>query len=432
MYSYSPIEEIYIKNFRNIGEAVIDFKDSPIVCLVGENEAGKTSVIKAFEVCALHANPRDQKDYIRDGTKMFGVAIKLEDGTVIKRVKMDTVNKYAVEYPDGSVWDTTKLSEGLPIQVQQKMGLIEEPETKEFLHVRTYEDKLLFVVTPASTNYKVMYDALKVDQLTKAIKKGSVEVNSLRSEINNNEYNINAFTNTIKNIHIHDISILQKVKDRLKSQMSLLDKLEKAIELKDAIDSSKKALGSLSAIEDGTVHEIDVSITSKLLSASRLINKRNEITSYLNSLREVNNLEEINLDLLSKLKSLIDKRDLLSKKVKDAEMLCKLNELSEINELEYSQLCRAVTLLNQIKLSKSKNTVYQIENCREIRQDEITVLSKLQRIKELDDYIKRSSTSIEQINTYVSQVLAYMEQCGVAVTTCPNCGESVVIDKELL
>ena len=55
---YSPITKLYIKNFRNIGEATIDFTDSPIVSLIGDNEAGKTSVVKAFAVCALHADPR--------------------------------------------------------------------------------------------------------------------------------------------------------------------------------------------------------------------------------------------------------------------------------------------------------------------------------------------------------------------------------------
>lgn len=38
MYTYSPIKKITIKNFRNIGEAVIDFEDSPIISLIGENE----------------------------------------------------------------------------------------------------------------------------------------------------------------------------------------------------------------------------------------------------------------------------------------------------------------------------------------------------------------------------------------------------------
>lgn len=36
----------------------------------------------------MHATPRDQKDFIRDGTKGFGVAIELQDGTVVTRIKM--------------------------------------------------------------------------------------------------------------------------------------------------------------------------------------------------------------------------------------------------------------------------------------------------------------------------------------------------------
>ena len=108
---YSPIKKIYIKNFRNLGEVEIDFTESPIVCLLGENEAGKTSVIKAFSVCALHSTPRDQKDYIRDGTQMFGVKIELQDGSSVTRLKTATVNKYVVEKADGTKWETNKISE---------------------------------------------------------------------------------------------------------------------------------------------------------------------------------------------------------------------------------------------------------------------------------------------------------------------------------
>ncbi len=57
MYNYSPIKKLFIKNFRNLGEVEIDFTQSPIVTLLGENEAGKTSVVKAFATCALHSNP---------------------------------------------------------------------------------------------------------------------------------------------------------------------------------------------------------------------------------------------------------------------------------------------------------------------------------------------------------------------------------------
>lgn len=144
MNNYSPISKLRVKNFRNIGDVTIDFEQSPIVALVGENEAGKTSIIKAFSMCALHDSPRDQKDYIRDGTQALGIEIDLADSTKIVRIKQTNGgNIYRVISPDGSTWDTTKITDGLPEKINQLMGLIVEPETGEYLNVRTYEDRLL-------------------------------------------------------------------------------------------------------------------------------------------------------------------------------------------------------------------------------------------------------------------------------------------------
>ena len=124
MYDYSPIRKLYIRNFRNLGDVELDFSKSPIITLVGENEAGKTSVIKAFTTCALHANPRDQKDYIRDGTRMFGVSIELENGQRVTRIKEASgINSYQITDSQGNlVFNTNKLAEGLPEEVQKIIG----------------------------------------------------------------------------------------------------------------------------------------------------------------------------------------------------------------------------------------------------------------------------------------------------------------------
>ena len=134
-YKYSPISEIVLMNFRNIKEAVLNFKDSPIMCLVGDNEAGKTSVVKGIGVAGLHSNPREQKNYIRTGTNFFGIAIRLDDGSLLRRQKSNAINSYSIDYSDGRKWEISKVSEGLPVEVSKLMGLIEEPETKEYLHI---------------------------------------------------------------------------------------------------------------------------------------------------------------------------------------------------------------------------------------------------------------------------------------------------------
>ena len=131
MYSYKPLKTLQIKNFRNLGDVSIDFSESPIVSLIGENESGKTSIVKAFSVLALHANPRDQKYFIRDGTKAFGIKLTLEDGTIIERVKDNTYNRYSIYHPTGEVEDIRLSGDStIPSKVQNIMGMVTEPETK--------------------------------------------------------------------------------------------------------------------------------------------------------------------------------------------------------------------------------------------------------------------------------------------------------------
>lgn len=433
MYNYSPIHKLRVKNFRNIGDVELDFTKSPIITLVGENEAGKTSIIKAFATCALHANPRDQKDYIRDTTKMFGVEIDLQDGTQIVRVKEDGgINLYRVIYPDGKVWDTGKITDGLPVEVSKVMGLIAEPETNEFLHIRTYEDKLLFVVTPNSTNYKVMYNALKVEQLTKAIKLGSTEANNLKSSINNNDVSIQTLGAQLRSISIVDVEPIKNIKDRLIQQMAVLTKLEKAKSLVDKVDSCEQQLGAVALIDRFGLQPIDELMSSRLSNASRLLNNKSELENKSLWVESVNDLAEIDVSVSNKLKYILEKKTELSKKLADAGALVHLSEISEISEIVPIHLTKINSLLNDIRTKEAEIQKIDVTGQEEIQQSSLDSITKLQRIYSFVDSINSKEVELEQDNNYIEQVQDYMKQCGVAVETCPRCGEAVIFDVDKL
>lgn len=433
MYNYSPIHKLRVKNFRNIGDVELDFTESPIITLVGENEAGKTSIIKAFATCALHANPRDQKDYIRDTTKMFGVEIDLQDGTQIVRVKEDGgINLYRVIYPDGKVWDTGKITDGLPVEVSKVMGLIAEPETNEFLHIRTYEDKLLFVVTPNSTNYKVMYNALKVEQLTKAIKLGSTEVNNLKSSINNNDVSIQTLGAQLRSISIVDVEPIKNIKDRLIQQIAVLTKLEKAKSLVDKVDSCEQQLGAVALIDRFGLQPIDELMSSRLSNASRLLNNKYELENKSLWIESVNDLSEIDISVSNKLKYILEKKTELSEKLDDAGALVHLSEISEISEIVPIHLIKINSLLNDIRTKETIIQKIDVTGQEEIQQSSLDLVAKLQRIYSFVDSIKNKEIELEQDNNYIEQVQDYMKQCGVAVETCPRCGEAVIFDVDKL
>lgn len=433
MYSYSPIKQVYIKNFRNLGEVTIDFKDSPIVSLIGENEQGKTSVVKAIAVCAMHATPRDQKDYIRDGTKGFGVAIELEDGTQVVRMKMATANSYRVTYPKGPdgnpikpTWEAAKLSNDLPQAVQDVMGMIEEPETKEFLHIRTYEDQLLFVTTASSTNYKVMYNALKISQLVDAIKLGSKEANALKTSINQKEIQAETLDTQAKFLKIYDLEPLQNIRDRLKNEVAQLNKLDRALELKKKIEVQTREVGELSKLS--SIPEISITLVMSLDKAYRVLDNLKELGSMYRTYSLADSLEEIDLNSYYNIYNAHVRYESLKNSEEQSRNYIAVNSLSEININEVSNLQRAIALQKKIEADMNKLQTLNISSATDVQDSDLTVYSRTYKALGLIQRNKQLEDAKVQIDNYCDAVIKWMKDIGVATETCPKCGETIVID----
>lgn len=433
MYSYSPIKQVYIKNFRNLGEVTIDFKDSPIVSLIGENEQGKTSVVKAIAVCAMHATPRDQKDYIRDGTKGFGVAIELEDGTQVVRMKMATANSYRVTYPKGPdgnpikpTWEAAKLSNDLPQAVQDVMGMIEEPETKEFLHIRTYEDQLLFVTTASSTNYKVMYNALKISQLVDAIKLGSKEANALKTQINQKEIQAETLDTQAKSLKIYDIEPLQNIRDRLKNEVAQLNKLDRALELKKKIEVQTHEVGELSKLS--SIPEISITLVMSLDKAYRVLDNLKELDRMYRTYSLADSLEEIDLNSYYNIYNAHVRYESLKNSEEQSKNYIAVNSLSEINVNEVSNLQRAIALQRKIEADRDRLQTLDISSAADVSDSDLTVYSRTYKALGLIQRNKQLEDAKVQIDNYCDAVIKWMKDIGVATETCPKCGETIVID----
>lgn len=433
MYSYSPIKQVYIKNFRNLGEVTIDFKDSPIISLIGENEQGKTSVVKAIAVCAMHATPRDQKDYIRDGTKGFGVAIELEDGTQVVRMKMATANSYRVTYPKGPdgnpikpTWEAAKLSNDLPQAVQDVMGMIEEPETKEFLHIRTYEDQLLFVTTASSTNYKVMYNALKISQLVDAIKLGSKEANALKTSINQKEIQAETLDTQAKSLKIYDLEPLQNIRDRLKNEVAQLNKLDRALELKKKIEVQTREVGELSKLS--SIPEISITLVMSLDKAYRVLDNLKELDRMYRTYSLADSLDEIDLNSYYNIYNAHVRYESLKNSEEQSRNYIAVNSLSEININEVSNLQRAIALQRKIEADMNKLQTLNISSATDVQDSDLTVYSRTYKALGLIQRNKQLEDAKVQIDNYCDAVIKWMKDIGVATETCPKCGETIVID----
>ena len=431
MYSYSPIKSVLVKNFRNIGEVTLDFSDSPIISLIGENESGKTSLVKAFGVCAMHCDPRAQKDYIRDGTQGFGVAIELEDGTQVIRIKQGNANRYTVRKADGTVvWDANKLENDVPKAVQDVMGLIEEPETKELLHIRTYEDQLLFVVTPASTNYKVMYDALKISQITKAIKAGSTEANGLKAKISQTDTSVLALNQSLSAIKTFDMEPLLNVKNKLIEERKILDKMDTIMTVMEQRESMMRQLGALRELEESGIKPIDIEEAMHWDSVDRVITEINSLHRKASAYSELCDAESVDVAILSKLNEALDKKDTIHGMMNRSKNFVDLANIEAVSEVELSTLTRTLELQSVIEKDKRLAQVYNLAGASPIETSEIQGIAKIDKAIELINFISTNQGYLGQIEPYLESIIKWMKDVGVSTTTCPKCGEDVIIDIE--
>ena len=433
MYSYSPIKKIYIKNFRNIGEATIDFEDSPIVSLIGENEQGKTQVVKAIAVCAMHATPRDQKDYIRDGTKGFGVAIELQDGTQVVRMRMATVNSYRVTYPVDSegnptkpTWEAQKIGADLPVAVQEVMGMIEEPETKEFLHIRTYEDQLLFVTTASSTNYKVMYNALKISQLVDAIKLGSKEANALKTSINQKEISQETLEKQQNQLRVYDLEPVQNIRQRLKNQVEQIRKIERALEIRKKLKQMEDEAGHLRAL--AVLGEVSINEAYTLYKIQGTLESVYKLRNMRDRLSIVETLPSIDIQQLNKMSTAVARKQTIDKDVAQSSLFIEVSKLPEISIQEVQNLQRAVNINRTIKNQTVGLNKIDTSGAEYVQTQELEMFNRAQRALAIKIKNEQSKRAVAEATKYCDAIVKWFKDIGVDTETCPKCGETIVID----
>ena len=425
---YSKLKTLRVKNFRSIGDVTIDFTESPIIVLTGDNEAGKTSIVKAFAVLATNDNPRGQKDFIRDGSNGFGIAADLEDGTTVVRIKTPQLNRYELSKPGEDDWVTNKIDDGgdVPYPIVQVMGIVKEPETKELLHIRTYEDNLLFVVTNASTNYKVMYNALKVEQLTNAIGLGSEEANRLRNNINTNDIAIKTLLDNLRKIKVHDTEAVSNIKDRVAGQLHTLDKISRAMEIKGNIKKIEKDLEISRQLSEAK--EISLDICRKLNNYSKLSKDIDRLGKLIYMYEDSFKLKEIDASIELKLYRAMNRKTAIEVYQEELEKYNDIQGIDKINTDIISRVYRANELNNYVNILRSKLSKMNMQDVFEVTDLQLSVVDKSRKMMDYIESVKSLENSLGELEKEKDRLNEIIIESGAIVAECNNCGSSVVVD----
>lgn len=421
---YAPIKAILARNFRNLEEVIVDFTESPIVSLVGENEAGKSSVIKAIQTIGANLDPNRQREYIRTGANGFLLAIKFadEEQTMVVRQKGPSINSYWVQKDANVVWSVQKMDDSsVPQEVQKYMGFVLEPETKELLNVRTYEDLMIFIHTSNSTNYKIMYNALKVESLMRAKKIGQQEANACKRIINDAEASIETLTEQLRKIKLVDLEPVLVIKQRLQSEQDIIRKTEEAascyVKLQE-LDKQSEILRQVSSLET-----IDIMEAYLLNSVRGNLRKVSDLNKKLKLFDGIDSLEVIDENQIKMMKSILDMKRRLSD-----------SKAEEFAEIEKAELIDVNTLVNIRTALENKDKLGNLDSKIQLYSESLPVIdtSSLDMLTELEkekEQLSSYDNQIRQIQLKIKEFEQLMKESGVLVTTCSNCGKTVIFSE---
>ena len=309
---YSKFKRIKLKNWCSYDNIEIDFNESPIICLKGKNGVGKTNLIDAFSVIGRDKPVAGKlNELVQDGKTSFELECELEDGTLIER-KKGKKNICKVTDKEGNVvLDVEKIDKGKEItEVIERVGFWVENESKQCLQMRSYHDALLFAETKASDNYRVFYNALKVDDIFNAIKFGNEDCNSIKGRIRDGlakKKGLLEIKEQIKVVDTERLKYLKEKVERFNEYEELIDTLEEDIETSKKLKAEIKIPPKVSSVY----------LFLKDMISMYHMNNIVEKTKYV----FLNELEEIN-ELFNERDKIVEEIHDIKEQYKDMKLIC--------------------------------------------------------------------------------------------------------------
>lgn len=290
---------VRIDDFRCIEEVTLDLRD--IVALKGNNESGKTSIIKALEFLMLGGGNAGK--YVRSGCRDFRVAgyVESADKTVIR-----TARGYKIYA--GNVVDKADEKGKKPLIVIDKLKGNETPEqvakifnthrnsvTGGMIGSRGYNGVIPFVQTSAAENYSIVSEEMGVKPFRDAAYGGILEAYRLDKKAKILAEQLDSLKRK-KTCAEEAVSKAEEMENILGDRAEIYDAMLKALESLTEIEEITSSLNGKSTEAPESIDEMLVDITERVRVA---ISEFNRAKWALNNLPTKGEAPEpIDVDLL--------------------------------------------------------------------------------------------------------------------------------------
>lgn len=394
------IKRLRIQNFQSIKDITFKFDESGVFYFNGDNNIGKSSVLKAIRALFFNVSNLNYKDYIRDDETFFSVTMEDYNGNfvILSRGASDFY-KWRINGESGVL---NKTSGQVPRELQEYFNLYQDDKTKECANIRPPRAVLIGVDTSEGDNNLFLQKALNSSGFTKAYKQADTDRRAKQKDIKLIENYIAKTENDIENVNIDEV---------------------------------EDALSKVQRFESVLITEKEMYL--KLLETKDSYNVLNQYKSELDKLSKVSNKDMSNLNkdveefnLMSQLSVSIKEKNRLDSELKDLDVKGVKNKLTEANKL--SDECELLYGLRDSKKRfnnlNSQLDDIDIDSCdgfmKESKEllDEIVHLRRLRKyIRELNKYQLNLKEEELELNKVSNEIKKIKEDLGV----CPLCGSDL-------
>ena len=213
--------EVY--NFMSLTHAKFEFDEQGIINILGYNDSGKSSALRALEVNMYNRFPQSQLSFIQSGQDYFRVISVWSDGVVIIKDKyLNGQGLYEMWKGDTCLYTSkkngvlTKIAD-VPLCIQEYFNLVKFEDS--YLNSRSCFEKQFLVQTTGSENYTALNTVLRSEELSTAGSLINADRNKLASDISVADTELSVYRSQYK----EGIEITEELVSTLKRHDELLD-----------------------------------------------------------------------------------------------------------------------------------------------------------------------------------------------------------------
>lgn len=363
------LKSIKLENFLSHGETEIEFAEDGITAIIGENGAGKSSIIEAI-IFALYgtSNKGVNRDLIKWGRKKAKVELIFKKREEIYKIERELeLNRRNIADSKSSIYkfETGNYRLYFTKEANKKVVEITKISKKTFFSsilVKQGEIEGLIKEKP-SEREKIIEEILDIDKYKEIREKFKLYKNIYKNRLDNLDLQ---FSNKSLNDLEKDITVKLEEKDKTEQSIQKIENELKNLQAKiEHLDNKLKERSNIeSRISD--INRFNSSLEKDIERLKQELIEIEKDEKILDELKEkVLKLEELEKqkEEINNLINLINKKESIEREMKDVEEKIKtIESFKEIAEKYQEEEKKLVDTVNKIKeISKYKGNIEQLK-----------------------------------------------------------------------